>query len=276
MKSFFTIISLVLSIKSFSATVDTISIYSSAMKTSFNCVVIKPVGYDGSESQYPVLYLLHGRGGNYASWVKSNPELKNFADANNFLLVCPDGKESWFLDSPVDSSIRFETYIITDVVHYIDTHYKTVTNRRGRAIMGVSMGGHGALFLAFRHPDLFGACGSISGGPLDYYLAVNKARHTKNLGDSAHYGYNWRNLSVVNVIEHYSHKDSLAIIFDCGTEDQFYVANKILHEKMLSLKIPHDFIQRPGDHDETYFTNSADFQFLFFKKYFGAMKKKLQ
>lgn len=272
MKSHLTILSLVLSIKVFSASVDTISVYSSAMKKNFRCVVIKPVGYDRSESRYPVLYLLHGRGGNYASWVKSNQRLKKFSDENMVILVCPEGGESWFLDSPIDSSIRFETYITRDVIQFIDSHYKTIKNRRGRAIMGVSMGGHGALFLAFRHPNLFGACGSISGGPLDYYLAVNKARHTKNLGDSSLYGDNWKNLSVVNIVEHYSLTDSLAIIFDCGTEDQFYAANKILHEKMLTLKIPHDYIQRPGDHDETYFNNSADFQFLFFKKYFDRMK----
>ncbi len=80
------------------------------------------------------------------------------------MIVCPDGGyTSWYFDSPVDSTYRFETFVGTEVPEYMDENYRTIADGRGRAITGLSMGGHGGLFLAFRHADLFSACGSMSG-----------------------------------------------------------------------------------------------------------------
>ena len=71
---------------------------------------------------------------------------------------------SWYFDSPVLKDFQYESFYTKTLVPYIDAHYRTVASRQGRAITGLSMGGHGALFLAMRHTDLFGACGSMSGG----------------------------------------------------------------------------------------------------------------
>lgn len=73
-------------------------------------------------------------------------------------------KNSWYFDSPVDTAYRYETHISKEVVGFIDGHYRTRANKKYRAITGLSMGGHGALFIALRHSDIFGAAGSISGG----------------------------------------------------------------------------------------------------------------
>ena len=72
----------------------------------------------------------------------------------------------------------------------------------------------------------------------------------------------------MNIIEQYP-KDSLAIIFDCGIADIFYNDNHALHEKMLRLKIPHDYIERPGKHDWAYWRIAVEYQLLYFSKYFG-------
>ena len=115
-----------------------------------------------------------------------------------------------------------------EVPGYIDEHYKTIKDRKARAITGLSMGGHGGLFLGFRHADYFGACGSMSGG-VDLNFSRNKFDVVKRIGDTINYASNWKNYSVINVVENYP-KDSLAIIFDCGTEDFFYNNNHALHE----------------------------------------------
>ena len=81
------------------------------------------------------------------------------------IIVCPDGGfGSWYWDSPVDAGSQYETYVSNELVTWIDSKYKTIKTRKGRAITGLSMGGQGALYLAFRHQDIFGAAGSMSGG----------------------------------------------------------------------------------------------------------------
>ena len=252
------------------ATVDTVSIHSNAMHKSFSCVVIKPDSYKKKKNEFPVVYLLHGYSGKYSDWIKKVPDIKLEADQLQILIVCPDGGfSSWYFDSPVDSSMRYETYIALEVPTYIDQHYRTMNRREARAITGLSMGGHGALFLSFRHADIFGACGSMSGG-VDLNDSKGKFDVMKRLGDTIQHADSWQKYSVLNAIENRP-QQPLAIIFDCGVNDFFYEGNKSLHKKMLALKIEHDYIERPGQHDWNYWGNAVQYQLLFFRKYFDRM-----
>lgn len=254
------------------ATVDTVSIYSDAMHKAFNCVVIKPESYKKKKNEFPVVYLLHGYSGKYSDWITKVPELKDQADRLQLLIVCPDGGfSSWYFDSPVDPVMRYETYIANEVPTYIDAHYRTLKVRSARAITGLSMGGHGALFLALRHAETFGACGSMSGG-VDLDESKGKFDVMKRLGDTVQQAENWKRYSVLNAVENRP-SEPLAIIFDCGVEDFFYQGNKKLHKKMLDLKIAHDYIERPGQHDWNYWSNSVLYQLLFFKRYFENGKR---
>jgi S-formylglutathione hydrolase FrmB len=270
-KRFFPFFVLLITTISQAATVDTVSIYSQAMRVAYSCVVIKPDTYRKAKKEFPVVYLLHGWTGKYSDWIKKVPQIKKYVDQLQILIVCPDGGyASWYFDSPIDSTMRYETYIATEVPAYIDAHYRTIKVRTARAITGLSMGGHGALFLSFRHAAIFGACGSMSGG-VDLNDAKGKFDIPKRLGDTILQADNWKKYSVFNVIEN-SPKESLTIIFDCGMDDFFYPGNKKLHEKMLQLKIPHDYIERPGQHDWNYWSNSVEFQLLFFRKFFDRNK----
>lgn len=267
-----TVVSLVflLALKiTYAASVDTVSIFSNAMKKSNKCVVIKPNGYKKEKIGFPVVYLLHGYGGDYANWIKRVPELMQHADELRLIIVCPDGNNgSWYIDSPVDSSMRFETYVGKEIPEYIDAKYKTIKDRKARAITGLSMGGHGGLFLGFRHAETFGACGSMSGG-VDIRLYTKNWNLQKVIGDTVTHATDWNNLTVTNVIEN-KPVQPLAIMIDCGTDDFFYAVNRTLHEKMLTLKIAHDYIERPGKHDWNYWRNAVKYQLLFFKEYFNS------
>jgi S-formylglutathione hydrolase FrmB len=97
----------------------------------------------------------------------------------------------------------------------------------------------------------------MSGG-VDLNAARNKYDIMKRIGDTITYAQNWKQYSVVNMVEHYP-KDSLAIIVDCGVEDFFYDINKELHQKMVRLKIPHDYIERPGKHNWDYWANAVKY-----------------
>ncbi len=250
------------------AETDTIQVYSPSMNKSFSCVVIKPDGYNTEGKHYPVVYLLHGYGGWYSNWITRVPQLTAYADQYQIFIVCPEGKNSWYLDSPLDSSMRFETYISKELPAFIDTHYHSIAHRNARAITGLSMGGHGALFLSFRHAEIFGACGSMSGG-VDLRPFPKRWELLKLLGDTVLYKENWENYSVINLIENRP-ADSLAIIIDCGTQDFFYGVNKALHEKLLLQKTAHDYIERPGKHDWNYWSNAVQYQLLFFSNFFKA------
>ncbi|HEV7780831.1 MAG TPA: alpha/beta hydrolase family protein [Chitinophagaceae bacterium] len=253
------------------ATVDTVSIYSDAMKKEFKCVVIQPLQDKQEPRLFPVVYLLHGYGGWYSNWLIRVPQLKDYAEQYKLIIVCPDGgNSSWYFDSPVDPSMKYETYIGTEVPDYIEMHYPTISDRRARAITGLSMGGHGGLFLGLRHAERFGACGSMSGG-VDLNYSRNKYDVSKRIGDTINHADNWNIYSVINMVEHYP-KDTLAMIIDCGTGDIFYKDNHALHEKMIRLKIPHEYIERPGKHDWAYWSSAVQYQLLFFSNYFYPRK----
>ncbi len=250
------------------AEVDTIAIFSNSMHHTIKTVVIRPAAYAKEKSKhFPVIYLLHGAGGSYSNWIKYVPHIQQLADEYQLMIVCPDGAStSWYFDSPIDSTFRYETFVGTEVPQYIDANYRTIADRKGRAITGLSMGGHGGIFLGFRHADIFSACGSTSGA-LHVTVITQGYGVEKRLGDTAVNRKYWQDWSVVNVIDHYP-KESLAIIMDCGTEDRVLGMNRMVHEKMLKLKIPHDYTERPGEHNWKYWNTSIDYQMLYFKRYF--------
>src|SRR5215468_11265124 len=124
--------------QAFAGTVDTINVPSASMHRNIRCVVIKPKNYFSYPNFYPVLYLLHGWSGNYAQWLKVAPQLKNVVDEYPMLIICPDGGfDSWYLDSPVDTSAHYETFIAKELTLYVDMHYKTMADRSKRAITGL-------------------------------------------------------------------------------------------------------------------------------------------
>lgn len=249
------------------AGIDTLHIRSKCMNKFISNLVIIPNGYNSHKTGYPVLYLLHGATGNYKSWLDIDANLADYADKYNIIIVCPDGGyTSWYFDSPVDSTMKYETYIAQELVPYIDFAYHTLPDKRFRAITGLSMGGHGALYLAFRHQDVWGAAGSMSGG-VDIRPFPNNWDIAKRLGTYATHQDNWEKNTVINMLYLLDGK-SLKIIFDCGTDDFFYDSNKRLHQLMLERNIPHDYIERPGAHNAEYWRNSLKYQVLFFDNFF--------
>jgi len=251
--------------------VDTISVYSQKMKKEVKSVVILPENYS-NKKHYPVVYLLHGFGDNYAKWVKTVPAIKSLSTEHQMILVCPDGGyNSWYFDSPIDSTSQYETFITRDLLPFIDTHYSTVPNRTARAITGLSMGGHGALYLAIRNPTLFGSAGSMSGG-VDLRSSTKLFDIAKRIGNIESHHNEWDNRSVINMVNELKNKE-LNLIIDCGVSDFFYQINAGLHRRLMSLHIDHDYIERPGEHNWQYWDNSIRYQFLYFDRCFDKTKK---
>ena len=129
--------------------VDTLFVYSEVMDKSIPNLIITPENYQQTKEPFPVLYLLHGAGGYFSNWMFRVPEIETYASDYGIIIVCPDGnKTSWYFDSPVDSSSQYETYISKELIRDVDKKYNTNASKNGRAITGLSMGGHGALYIA--------------------------------------------------------------------------------------------------------------------------------
>ncbi|MDE1191212.1 MAG: alpha/beta hydrolase family protein [Arachidicoccus sp.] len=253
-------------VNSFAATTDTISIYSNAMHKSYKCSIFFPDDYSAQKS-FPVVYLLNGYSGGYRDWI-NNKNLINCVDAYHIIVVCPDGGfSSWYFDSPKDSIWKFETYIAKEVPAYIDQHYHTIPDREHRGIVGLSMGGHGAMYLAIKHKDFFGTCASMSGG-VDFTPFPDNWEIAKHLGKYEDNKELWEQ-NTVNYWSGFLKDKELAISFECGTDDFFINVNRALHQKLLSLKITHDYAERPGGHTWEYWTNAIQYEMLFFHNYFS-------
>lgn len=270
MKKLFTAICIMIGIQAIAGSVDTIEMKSTYLKKAIKFVVVRPnhqSKQNDSQKRYPVVYLLNGYDGNYAQWTTTAPQLAKTADDLNIIFVYADGgKSSWYFDSPIDSNSQYESYITKELVPYVDANFPTKSNPKSRAITGLSMGGHGALYLAIRHSDIFGAAGSTSGG-FDFRPFPKSWNLQNILGAYESNKERWYDYTVLRQVELLKNKQ-LAIIFDCGVYDIFIAVNRALNEKLLQLKIDHDYIERSGEHNHAYWRSSIDFQMLFFHQFF--------
>jgi len=256
----------------YAARIDTVAVYSDAMQKEIPAIVVTPDTYQNSEQSFPVIYLLHGYSDSYSGWVTKATSIPALANQHQVIVVLPDGGyNSWYLNSPKDQDSQYETHIAEEVVKYVDTNYRTIAKANSRAITGLSMGGHGGLFLGIRHQDTFGAAGSMSGG-VDLTYNIQGWELPEKLGSYASNPTLWDSLSVVNMVEKID-PEQLKIIVDCGTDDFFFEINRKLHRKLLEADIPHDYIERPGSHNWTYWDNAVQYQFLFFSNFFKSKRQ---
>lgn len=277
MKKNFFLVSLVLLLTNFAfaAKVDTLQIASAAMNKTYNAAVVTPNSYAKSKANYPVLYLLHGAYGHFRDWLKSTPNknlVTDLADQYNIIIVMTEGETfSFYLDSPVNKESQFDTYITQEVIQKVDATYRTIANKNGRVITGLSMGGHGALYLSSKHPDLFCAAGSMSGAvDMNMMLNPDNLERTKKLlnpifGDEVLLPSTYAKYAVLDKIDLFK-ANKMPLIIDCGVDDFLIETNRELHRRLVYNKIPHDYTERPGAHTWEYWNNSLPYHVLFFSK----------
>ena len=130
--------------------------------------ILVPPGYEaGAAERYPSMYLLHGccngvNPGGARNWTEAG-DAEKLTIESGAIVVMPDGGAGGMYTDWVDGSRRYESYIVGQLLPWVDTHLRTVPRRESRGIAGLSMGGFGAMHLAARHPDLFSSVGTFSG-----------------------------------------------------------------------------------------------------------------
>lgn len=225
--------------------------------------VVLPADYDqpgAKAKRYPVLYLLHGLTGHYDNWT-TRTKLSDYAAQYPMIIVTPEGNNGWYTDSATVATDKYETYILEELIPDVERRYRADATREGRAIVGLSMGGYGALKFGVKHPEMFVFAGSLSG-------ALGAASWTQ--ADLRGFELIWRSLLSIFGPEDSPirpandlHKlygeltpERVAalpyVYLDCGTADPLLSTNRSFVETLLARKIPHEYRQLPGKHNWQY------------------------
>ena len=137
---------------------------SAALSRNWSYTVYLPTGYESSNLRYPVLYLLHGNGGNRYSWINDG-HIQQTADVliargdiPPCLIVMPDAGTSWY----VDRKENMETAVTKDLIADVEQNWRALSTRTGRLVGGLSMGGYGAMRLSLKYPEMFAAAALLS------------------------------------------------------------------------------------------------------------------
>lgn len=223
--------------------------------------VFSPTEYNDNKL-LPVTYLLHGWSGKYWHW-DYMIDCQEYADKYNTIIVCPDGLyDSWYLNSPLATENHYESFFNVDLIPLIADNYKI--NEDSIFITGLSMGGHGALYLCSKTPGYFTKVGSLS-GLLDLRNWENHYGISRVLGldknentDSILWKYSA--VSNIDVIKSFSGN----IIISCGTEDPFYSKTLEFIDHCNSKGIITVFKSGPGGHNAQYWKDNVVDHFEFF------------
>jgi S-formylglutathione hydrolase FrmB len=246
------------------------------------CVLLPP-SYDAEPSRrYPALYYLHGLGEdeqtmlNLGGWSLAESLLRE-GRIGEFLIVVPAGGASFYVNSR-DGRVRYEDFFIREFIPRIDRSYRTRAARAHRGLTGFSMGGYGALRLAFKYPHLFVSVSAHSAALMESLprgiSAATAEPRVRILGqvfgspmDQAYYDRN----SPFTLARESKALGSLKIYFDCGQDDHygFQRGAQALHELLESRRIAHAFKLYPGGHDFLYLAEHLDASLEFHSGAFG-------
>lgn len=227
------------------------SFVSPALARTMKYRVLLPADYSSSPTRYHTLYLLHGLMGNELDW-STKTELASLAEGLPFVVVMPDGENSWYTNGEGDGP-RFEDYIAEDLIHEVDAKYRVLRSQYGRVIAGLSMGGYGAIKIALKHPDLYAEAGSFSGAfPVAADVAYADrfpAYRAEILGIFGPSGSRTRLENDVYGLAEAAIVDRVPPLYiDCGTADSLLAANRRLVDILQRRGFRYEYHETPGAH----------------------------
>jgi S-formylglutathione hydrolase FrmB len=230
------------------------------------CVLLPP-SYDADKTRrFPILYFLHGLGDNEQMFLHSGgwdlvQDLWERQQLGEYLIVTPAGGESFFINSH-DGRTRYEDFLVQEFLPFIEGRYRVRAGRASRGVAGISMGGFGALQLAFHHPELFSSVSAHSAAVIEKAPAINVADSAESgrlrifgtiFGSPPDRAF-WDRVSPLTLART-ADLAHLAIYFDCGAQDDygFNAGAVALHRALDARHITHEFHIYPGGHNWAYF-----------------------
>ena len=245
------------------------SLYSNVLKASVKYNVYLPDGFDESSKTYPVVYLLHGLGGNYTDWAKKASakaiadELIGTGEAVEMIIVMPnaggaDRHNVWngYFNMP---GWNYEDFFFQEFVPAVESKYRGIGDKGHRAVMGLSMGGGGSTVYCQRHPEMFSSCYAMSAW-LDYEQGqVGESDQAK---DKLYYVC--QSVREHSALDFMDNADEATLeklrtvkwFIDCGDDDFLVALSFQLHMKMKAAKVKSELRVRNGVHNWEYWHGS--------------------
>ena len=242
---------------------DNLSLESSILKTQKKYSVYLPPDYQSSERNYPVLYLLHGGGGNHTTWIQHG-NVRYIADeciypgkALPMVIVMPDASSTvkgWRNDP--QEEWRFEDFFIEEFIPFIEKNYRIRPGRAFRYVAGLSGGGNASLTYALHHPELFSACCPLSPGIPFRTPEIAKIEIQQRFPDLLDEEINayYQKYNILGLIEQIpeQRKNAVRWYIETGDDDhleQVYEGDCMVHIAMRKAGIPHEFRINDGGHN---------------------------
>jgi enterochelin esterase-like enzyme len=223
------------------------------MKVAYTVYLPPSFGHNKTK-MYPALYLLSDWDGNNTDWTNNNMALTMDTvignGAKEMVVIMPDGMNTYYCNNFDDRKLRYEDFIIHELIPQAESKYKIISDRQTRAIAGNSMGGYGATYLAFKFPDLFSSSYNIGGtvlcpGNEPDLVAMLKA------------------IPVADIV------NLPAYTIEVGNGDYLYNNNNIWHNQLLNKKVPHYYIVRDGLHQWDFWNECLPKAIRFVSNHFG-------
>ncbi len=247
-----------------------------------NYCVILPPSYDADKTRrFPILYFFHGLGDDEQMFIHAGgfnlvQDLWERGQIGEFLIVTPNADATFYINSR-DGKVRYEDFLVQEFLPGIETHYRTRPGRANRGVAGMSMGGYGALHLAFRHPQLFSAVSAHSPAIIDKlpaFTAPTSGGSMRSRVLGATFGSPpdaifWDHNSPLTLARS-ANLAGVKIYFDCGDQDDFgFESGATALDKLLdSRHIPHEAHIYPGRHDWQYFAEHLPASLEFHSRFF--------
>ena len=239
-----------------------------ALRKMTSAVVILPE--NAGSGPFPVWYLLHGLSDDHTAWTRRT-HLERYVEGLPLIVVMPDGGRGFYTDSATEPAGAFETFLMRDLIGFVDRTFRTRADRAGRVIAGLSMGGYGAIKLALKFPEIFCAAASHSGALWrpDLLEAYDGSELHRVFGDQPGGGSN----DVYALAERVDPARLPALQFDCGTEDYLLPQNRLFARHLDTLGIVHRYLEYPGAHDWVYWDTRIRETIVFLAEMLGLTER---
>ncbi len=246
---------------------DDLSLKSEILKSERKYAIYLPPDYETSQRSYPVLYLLHGAGDDHTGWVQFG-ELLHITDkaikegkATPMIIIMPDAKTGqlgYFND--IDGKWAYEDFFFKEFIPHVEKKYRIKSEKRYRAVAGLSMGGGGSFMYALHHPELFSSACPLSAyvGPLSVEELKDRFKRNKQQYSDPELMKYYEEHNALSLIKNKTRDEisSVRWFIDCGDDDFLYEGNSLVHIALRKKEVPHEFRIRNGGHSWTYWRTS--------------------
>jgi enterochelin esterase-like enzyme len=239
-----------------------VQFHSHALDRDMRYLVYLPPGYGVKRTRYPVVYLLHGAGQRIDEWlslgaVEAADRMISSAQVRPMLLVMPLGDVGYWVNH-VGNGQRYGDYVSADLVQQVDAAFATESDAKHRAVGGISMGGYGALILAFTNPNVF-----------QHVAANSPTLHPEG------------SLSILGVGDEYAQRDpislaanggglnGLGIWLDIGATDPWLPRVSELDRTLNARGIVHTWMLGDGGHEGGYWQRNVPDYLRFYNNGFN-------